>query len=253
MEQNIQSPGLETLAMVVCQTSMHCAMQFSFMLIAAMEDYQPEIAKNKRNPTANAFYFARCARLLQDVERAVIYGSPNLTRSEERNWRGRVSISDDSELRTFKRAEFAHQLSMNVTHGVDSVLNGVLLFKRVERKSMFHNKQWHERYFVVDKRVLLCFNDRESVTPKRAISLQNCEIIVCPTHAKYGNTCFEVINEANGIRYILRANNADIRAKWVEFLNRYSIFYIIIIDVFSLHQNYLHREIAGAPLLSTTD
>eukprot|EP01039_Chlorochromonas_danica_P014995 gene14995-17578_t len=43
MEQNVHSPGLETLAMVICQTSMHCALQFSFMLIAAMEDYQPEI------------------------------------------------------------------------------------------------------------------------------------------------------------------------------------------------------------------
>eukprot|EP01033_Poteriospumella_lacustris_P003043 gene3043-2228_t len=156
MEQNVHSPGLETLAMVICQTSMHCALQFSFMLIAAMEDYQPEIAKNKKNPTANAFYFARCARLLQDVERAVIYGSPNLTRADERIFKARATTgAETSDLRTFKRAELAHQLSVEMPHSVDSVLNGLLYFKRVERKSMLHSKTWHQRYFVVDQRVLL--------------------------------------------------------------------------------------------------
>lgn len=221
MEQNVHSPGLETLAMVICQTSMHCALQFSFMLIAAMEDYQPEIAKNKKNPTANAFYFARCARLLQDVERAVIYGSPNLTRADERIFKARATTgADTADLRTFKRAELAHQLSVQMPHSVDSVLNGLLYFKRVERKSMLHSKTWHQRYFVVDQRVLLCFNDVDAVTPKRAISLQNCTVVVNETHPKYGDTCFEVVNEANGIRYTLRADDAATRNKWVEFLNR---------------------------------
>lgn len=227
----MHSSGLETLAMVICQTSMHCALQFSFMLIAAMEDYQPEIAKNKKNPTANAFYFARCARLLQDVERAVIYGSPNLTRADEKIFKARASDAENADLRTFKRAELAQQLSVQMPHSVDSVLNGLLYFKRVERKSMLHSKTWHQRYFVVDQRVLLCFNDIDAVTPKRAISLQNCTVVVNETHPKYGDTCFEVVNEANGIRYMLRADDAATRSKWVEFLN---------------------REISGAPVLSAT-
>jgi len=60
----------------VCQQSLHVALQFNWILTAALEDYQPESADGSRNAKANAVYFRRCVKLLQNVERIVALGSP---------------------------------------------------------------------------------------------------------------------------------------------------------------------------------
>jgi hypothetical protein len=70
----------------------------------------------------------------------------------------------------------------------------VLLFKRNTRKSSFHTKGWKERYFVVDNRVLLCFQEPHSVNPLRSIALQSCHIEAHPHDEKYGETRFDIIN-----------------------------------------------------------
>ncbi|RYG95296.1 hypothetical protein EON65_56190 [archaeon] len=70
----------------------------------------------------------------------------------------------------------------------------------MERKSLLHSKPWKLRYFVVDQRVLLCFKEPHAVNPKRAISLQNCRVVACDPSLKYGDTLFEVVNEANSTR-----------------------------------------------------
>ena len=221
-ERNINTQGLEMLAMVISQTSIHSALQLAFMFAAAMEDYQPEIGNGQPNPSRDVFYFNRCARLLQDLERAVICGSPNITATEENALLRRVAQSDDvDDLRDFKRNEIAHALSQEEsTKNFEGEMSGILCYKRTERKSAFHSKPWKQRHFVVDQRVLLCFSEPHSVNPIRAIPLQYCRVEVCPKSLKYGDTCFDVINDATGVLYHLRANDTVTRSKWVDFLNR---------------------------------
>lgn len=229
-EQNVNTRSLETLAMVISQTSMHSALQLSFMLVAAMEDYQPELAKNQKNPSANPYYFNRCARLMQDVEKAVIFGWHG--KDEEAGLKTSRSDSTADEASVQRKAALAQAIAQEKPQTYDRVLNGMLFFKRIERKSLLHSKQWHQRYFVVDQRVLLCFSEPHSVAPKRAISLQNCRVVISETHPKYGDTCFEVVNDSSGVRYLLRAVDPASRAKWVEFLT---------------------REITGAPHMGSVD
>lgn len=209
LDQLSEKQSLERLAIVICETSMHAALQFSFVLTAAMDDYQPESAHGVKNPACNLFLYSRCARLLEDVERAVIYGgsltnAPSITNG----------VSDKN------REHIADTLSQPQTEKYDGIFNGELYYKRVERKSMFHLKPWKLRYFVIARRVLICYHEAHSVEPLRAIPLINCSVVVCETRPKYGNTCFEVVNESNGMRFQLRAKDEATRQKWVDLLLR---------------------------------
>jgi hypothetical protein len=74
--------------------------QLNWILLAAMADYQPETAAGDWNPNSHPVFYKRCARMLQvsgvgrpkspegmmsfcildqNIERCVVYGSPELT------------------------------------------------------------------------------------------------------------------------------------------------------------------------------
>jgi phosphatidylinositol 4-kinase len=191
--------SLEYLLILIAQTSMHAALQLCFIFSAALEDFQPELSGGQPNPANNPFLFRRCARLLEDIERAVIYGSPSIGASEA------------------KRDEVASTLS-RMKSSIDGQLCGDLFYKRLERKSTFHSKTWKSRYFVVDKRVLLCYHDPYAVNPVRSVHLQNARVVECDPHPKYGDTVFEVVNESTNSRFLLRAADATSRRKWINVL-----------------------------------
>ncbi len=189
---------------------MHTALQLSFILTAAMEDNQPEFANGQKNPKCNLFLYSRCARLLQDVERAVIYGG---VAQQEDDLRETESVSRG-------KSRVANSLSKAKTEKIDGIMNGQMFYKRNSKKDMFHSKGWKQRYFVIDRRVLTCFREAHSVEPLRAIPLQNCSVVVREKSPKYGNTCFEVINESNNTRFQLRTETEALRTKWVDLILR---------------------------------
>ena len=219
LDQNSKTKELEMLAMVICQNSIHTALQMSFIFIAYLEDYQPESSNGVHNPNCNPYFFRRAARLLQDIERAVIYGSQTLSSNEERALR-RVSAGDAATLREIKKHEIASNLaSSHSVENYEGQLSDMLLYKRVERKSSFHTKPWKPRYFVVDQRILFCFHEPHSVNPLRTMPLQNCEV-ESVSHHKYGDVCFHVHNFSSGTKFQLRATDKAMRDKWVEFLRK---------------------------------
>lgn len=220
MDLSPRNQPLEMLAMVISQHSMHAALQLNFLFNAAMEDYQPEMTNGQKNEACNPFYFARCARLIQDIERAIIFGDheapPDASALNTPERSNATRKTNDTKIGLIERA-----LRNESSHGsIDGILNGQLYYKRLERKSMFHTKTWKQLYFVVDQRVLLCYREPHAVHPKRAIPLQNCRVLVSPTSDKYGDTLFELVNESNSARYLLRAETSEARAKWVTFLEK---------------------------------
>jgi len=191
-----ESQALERFAFAISQTNMHIALQLSFYLRAAMEDYQPELSTERPNPSANLELFYRCARLLQNVERAVVYGTP-------------VGLS--AEDLTGARRERAEAILCNnkanellpVTSPLASQRRGYLLFKRNERKSAVHAKPWKERYFRIEQQVLFCLRAEGSDEVLRAMSLIGCSVHVVEG-SKYGFQ-FEVENATKTLKYQLRA------------------------------------------------
>jgi phosphatidylinositol 4-kinase len=233
LEPNSRNETLELLAMVIAQTSVHAALQLLFAFSSAMEDYQPEVAGGQANPQSHPFYFSRCARLCTDVERAVVYGGNEMSNREIDLLRNRmspgnevVSMSNhghdgdeesDDEMTDQKRRDIT-QRTPNPSSSEDQ-LSGLLFFKRTARKSSLHSKSWKQRYFVVDHRVLICFREPNMVSPLRAIALQNCQVNLVESE-KYGSTGFDVVNTASGAKYQLRAETAESRQRWVDFINK---------------------------------
>ena len=219
--------------MVLCQNSVHTALQMSFLFSASLEDYQPETIAGQKNKECNPYYFKRCARLLQDLERAVIYGSQTLSNKEEKvlikQRRATNPQSMDNidakqlelELKDAKRIEIANSLSKSTSiENYDGLLSGNLMYKRTDRKSAFATKPWKQRHFVVDQRVLLCFREPHSVNPLRTLPLAPCQVEVVEHDAKYGETRFDIVNYSNNCRFQLMAKDKEQRAQWVDFIKR---------------------------------
>ncbi|CAM9482335.1 unnamed protein product [Choristocarpus tenellus] len=94
LDVDMPSSALEQFALVVCQQSLHVALQLNFILVAALEDYHEELPDGSPNKNANSVYFNRCAKLLQNVERIIALGAPSPARLEELYANGHLSRTE---------------------------------------------------------------------------------------------------------------------------------------------------------------
>lgn len=78
LEVDWPTAALEQFVLIVCQHSLHFALQLHFILVGAMEDYQLEGSDGRRSINGNPRYYRRCAKLLQNVHRCVVYGAPRV-------------------------------------------------------------------------------------------------------------------------------------------------------------------------------
>lgn len=181
---------------------MHCALQLSFILIAAMEDYQPTNSKGMINPSANETLYKRCAKLLQCVESAVVFGNA----SNEDTFDYQKAIDFSSNL-----------LNKNNSNQNSNNISGVLYFKRIERKGMFYSKPWKPRYFEISQRILYMYRNETTRTLLIAFPLHSCKINT-PANAKY-EFYFELENEATNTKLLVRALDKDTMNKWIKAFN----------------------------------
>lgn len=250
--------SLERLAVAICQTSVHAALQLNFILIAAMEDYQPELSSGIKNPQSNPELFFRCARILQNVERAVVFGSPFLTADEEASFLDTVTHSQLADLQESEKAQrmeaivasnaqhySKHAQSKNNLSFVssiddnlgsksviqnegttdDSSMAGNLLYKRIDRKNIFYSKIWKSRFFRIEQRVLFCYRTIDDSLPLRAIPLHAC--VVRPALSRKYDYAFDICNDSTNTRYHLRAPDKKTYDLWIAALERYAFFFFL--------------------------
>lgn len=238
--------SLERFAVVLSQTSIHTALQLCFIFIAAMEDNQPEKPDGNKNQDANIEKYYRCAGLLQNIQRAVIYGSPTLTAQEEELLSSQVSAMQMSELKDFEKNERADQIirknptvttsKTDMLQDNTKIFKGYLLYKRLVKKAMFTTKKWNSRFFKIEQKVLLCYKQESSKMPLRAISLETCDLFMVKRE-KYEYQ-FELVCKSSGEKYQLRAIDQTSFDTWVQALRRclhvYSImqkYYLVSLDL----------------------
>ena len=199
-----ESQALERFAFAISQTNMHIALQLYFYLRAAMEDYQPELTGEKPNPAANLTLFYRCARLLQNVERAVVYGNPA---GADKLSADALALARKERANAILSANKANSL-VPVADSSASLRRGFMLFKRNERKSALSSKPWKERYFRIEQQVLFCLRSDEPDAPVlRALPLVGCTVEVNRSAGAKYPFMFEVINAAHTMRYQLRVED----------------------------------------------
>lgn len=81
----------------VPRPSLHFALQLHFILVGAMEDYQLEGSDGRRTAYGNPRYYRRCAKLLQNVHRCVVYGAPRVRHVSRRAMSGLVWVEIETQ------------------------------------------------------------------------------------------------------------------------------------------------------------
>jgi phosphatidylinositol 4-kinase len=231
---------LEILCNLICQSSIHIAFQFCFILTAYMEDFQPEDNNGVVNSNSSPRLFFRCARLLINVHRTVVFGSPVLSIDDEKKIAIQMKIANESELnyKDFSKQQLAIKIVR--TNGLDNPtppdFSGNLFYKRTERKSKYSTKPWKMRYFLIKQKVLFCYkcnlelNQIKEVDdalekgkvhsiglPIRTISLRDCKMEILNGKYQYH---FVITNKTNGVQFFLRALNEKDYNSWMTIIQR---------------------------------
>lgn len=246
-DQTMVEDAMERVLLTLSQVSVHAAMRIVFILSAAMEDYQPENADGTSNPSKDDALFYRCARLIQNVERSAIYGTPILLAGDKKNIKNTHGVNimlestvkekksrlkrimESNNARHLTRGDEGAHLSRlaNIDDDALGGLHGFLLFKRRERRSIFHSHKWKWRYFRIEQGVLFCSRTSDANTGAggvlRTLSLFGCTIETDAVAAKtFGGShhpfMIMVSNSSSGITFQLRAANEEEFNAWIVAL-----------------------------------
>jgi phosphatidylinositol 4-kinase len=107
---------LERFALVIAQQSQHFALQLTWILEGAIEDYQPETVEGKPNPGYNKLFYHRCITLLSNIERCVVYGSPRSMELQRMYEKGDITRDEYEHMKLEDRLNNAKQIT---THGAN--------------------------------------------------------------------------------------------------------------------------------------
>jgi len=219
LEANWDDAVLERFALIIAQHSIHFALQFNWILQGAIEDYQPELPDGNANSKYNALFYTRCVKLLSNIERCVVYGTPRTHELQRLYEKGQISKEEYELLEQADRRYNATQLTTSATGSAKKgIFGGNLLYKRHIRTSRCKTKGWKTRYFAVSERMLYCYNMKPSVGGRlvRAMPLAGALITETPSReAKYKHM-FEVHNLNYFFR--MRAGNEELRKRWIKML-----------------------------------
>lgn len=219
LEANWDDAILERFALIIAQHSLHFALQLIWILQGAIEDYQPEMPNGEQNQNFHALYYTRCVKLLLNIERCVVYGTPRKHELQRLYEKGQITKKEYETMEQADRRFNAEQLSTTQKKLLQAgTFGGSLLYKRLVRTSCCSQKNWKTRYFAVSERMLFCYNVPPSSGGRliRAMPLEGAVITETPTSdAKY-DYMFEVHNLNYFFR--MRASSDEERKRWIEVL-----------------------------------
>ncbi|KAI9992677.1 hypothetical protein PInf_014544 [Phytophthora infestans] len=92
LERELPMEDMEQFVLLLSQSSVHFALQFFWMIYAALDENRPKRAGN--NPQT----FARCARLLLALEQCFVYGSPAARQASELLTRQSISRDEMEQI-----------------------------------------------------------------------------------------------------------------------------------------------------------
>ena len=245
----------ERLVLTLAQLSSHLALKIRYALLAAVEDYVPELPSGQPNPRSCAYTFYRCARLLQNVERAMLYGAPILTsqdaaKLEESFGRDATERSLDMERKARLQAliDSNNALGVATGHAINphehpahdsmrlsrmkslsdtpvSGIHGLLLHKRQWRRTWHSPKGWKWRYFRIEQQVLFCTRDASDAQVARAMHLAEASVThVLMDDVEHNRRRYSFVllvrNRASGQEMLLRADDKDTFESWKAALER---------------------------------
>lgn len=206
---------LERFALVIAQQSLHFALQLNWILQGAIEDYEPELVSGEPNPGYNPLYYSRCIKLLQNIERVVVYGRPRSMELQKLFEEGKITKEEYEILELHDRRFNALQIQQQEDLNKKQCFGGELLYKRKIRTSCFKPKPWKTRYFKIQDNMLNCYNTEEGQLV-RSMPLENANVGE-ESNGKYPNMFFV---ENRGFHFVIRAKSAEDKTAWMTELNK---------------------------------
>lgn len=219
LDANWDDAILERFALIIAQHSIHFALQLNWILEGAIEDYRPELPNGEPNENYHVLYYTRCVKLLANIERCVVYGTPRTHELQRLYEKGQITMEEYETLEQADRRYNATLLTSAQHELLEAgTFGGNLLYKRVVRTSRCSRKTWKTRYFEVSERMLYCYNihPTEGGRLVRAMPLEGA--IISETRrqeAKY-SYMFDVQNFNYLFR--MRAASEEERARWIQVL-----------------------------------
>ncbi|KAH7482323.1 Phosphatidylinositol 4-kinase [Phytophthora ramorum] len=217
LEQELPMEDMEQFVLLLSQSSVHFALQFFWMIYAALDENRPKRAGN--NPRT----FARCARLLLALEQCFVYGSPAARQASELLTRQSISRDEMEQILMADRRFFAVQQSSadassagNAVEGVAPISGGWLLKKGGGTRTM-GRRNWTLRWCRLEKRILLVFSKPTDLQPRAAISLHGAKVHVVENKRPF---YFEITHDFSETKAKFAAKTADELSTWVAYLQK---------------------------------
>jgi hypothetical protein len=209
----ISRSAFERIVIILCQSSLHTALHISFILFAALEDYQTEDMQGKPNLTSNPILFANIARVLHNVERAVVQGDLVSLLVENS-----TEFANDENTFRHQFAQDIIRLSLpSLTQPPPTpIKSGSLLYKKSNRQN-FQRKVWKARWFSVQDKVLYCYHDSHFTQLRRALPLQDCRVDIVQN--KHHQNCFEIFSPITNTLFKLQAETYEDMNDWISCIN----------------------------------
>lgn len=200
---------IERFLLTVCQLSIHIALQFFWLVYAALQENRIKLGKDRDA-------YRNCARLLLQLEQCVVYGGGGALAGVA------ATATTANELMQECVRVASESQSSSVHAPGEHVVHSGLLRKQGGGTSRFGRKTWHERYFEVRDRVLYYYSsqanavaDKTSPSDRPRGSMQlTTAIVSCPKNEDRPNY-FEVRCRQSGLKFCLEAPTKDVMGKWI--------------------------------------
>lgn len=242
LEKELPMAAMEQFVLLLSQSSVHFALQFFWVIFAALDENRPKRGGSPRT-------FARCAQLLLALEQCFVYGSPAAKEASELLTRNSISQDEMEQIVLADRRFFAAQSSLEICYeggpssvdksagssantvgggstgsaggpGTLSASEGGWLFKKGGGTSKMGRRNWKLRWCRVENRILLVFTRPSDSNPRTAFPLVRAEIRVLANqkHPFY----FELVHELSETRMQFAAQSQEELVAWIALLQKHT-------------------------------
>lgn len=221
LEKELPMEAMEQFVLLLSQSSVHFALQFFWIIFAALDENRPKRSGNPRT-------FARCAQLLLALEQCFVYGSPAAKEASELLTRNSISKAEMDQIVMADRRFFAAQSSLEICYEPSmAAINamsmgerGGWLFKKGGGTSKMGRRNWKLRWCRIENRILLVFTKPGDTHPRTAFPLVRAEIRVLENkkHPFY----FELVHELSETKMQFAAQSQEELVEWISTLQKYA-------------------------------
>ncbi|KAG6949851.1 hypothetical protein JG688_00014459 [Phytophthora aleatoria] len=194
LERELPMEDMEQFVLLLSQSSVHFALQFFWMIYAALDE----------NP----------------LEQCFVYGSPAARQASELLTRQSISRDEMEQILMADRRFFAaQQSSTDSASAVEDVapISGGWLLKKGGGTRTMGRRNWTMRWCRIEKRILLVFTKPTDSQPRAAIPLHGAKVHIVENKRPF---YFEIAHDFSETKAKFAAKTADELSTWVAYIQK---------------------------------